>query len=72
MSFAHKVVDWMMQQRGYLIRLNKGRIFFHTMLFCSIADFCSANLTSTVIFFHDILRLATSTHACELTELSLF
>ena len=38
------------------------------MLFCSKADFCSANLTSKVIFFNEILRLSTSTHACELTD----
>ena len=28
MSFVHKVVHWMMQRRGYLVRLNKDRIFF--------------------------------------------
>ena len=70
MSFAHKVVLWVMQQRGYLVRLNKRQnfYFFHTLLFCSKADFRSANLTSEVIFFNEILRVATSTNACELTE----
>ena len=72
MSIAHKVVHWMMQQRGYLVRLNKRQSFFFfshvTALFCSKADFSSANLTSEVIFFNEILRVATSTNACELTE----
>ena len=35
MSFAHKVVLWVMQRRGYLVRLNKRQNFFHTLLFCS-------------------------------------
>ena len=53
--------------------LTKGRIFFHTLLFCGKADFRSANLTSKVIFFDDIVRVASSTNACELTvESSLF
>ena len=51
MSFAHKVVIWVMQRRGYLVRLKKGRIFPHMLLFCSKADFGSTNLTSEVIFF---------------------
>ena len=52
MSFAHKVVLWVMQRRGYLVRLNKRPFFFfHTLFFCSKADFRSANLTSAVIFF---------------------
>ena len=42
--------------------------FFHTLLVCSKADFRSANLTSEVIFFNEILRVAISTNACELTE----
>ena len=46
----------------------KGRIFFHTLLFCSKADFRSANLTSEVIFFNEIVRVASSTNACELDE----
>ena len=68
MSFAHKVVLWVMQRRGYLVRLNKRQNFFHKLLFCRKADFLSANLTSEVIFFIEILRVATSTNACELTE----
>ena len=51
MSFAHKVVLWVMQRRGYLVRLNKRKNFFDTLLFCSKGDFRSANLTSEVIFF---------------------
>ena len=68
MSFSHKVVLWVMQQRGYLVRLNKRKNFFHTLLFCSKGDFCSANLTSVVIFFNEILRVAISTNVYELTE----
>ena len=41
--------------------------FFHTLLFCSEADFRSANLTPEVIFFKEVVRVA-STKACELTE----
>ena len=41
--------------------------FFHTLLLCSKADFRSANLTSEVIFFKEIVRVA-STKVCELTE----
>ena len=69
MSFAHKVVLWVIHRRGYHVRLNKRQnFFFHTLLFCSKADFRSANLTSEVIFFNEILRVAISTNACELTE----
>ena len=68
MSFAHKVVLWVMQRRSYLVRLNKGRSFLHMLLFCSKADFRSTNLTSEVIFFNEIVRVATSTNACEVTE----
>ena len=68
MSFAHKVALGVMQEQCYLVRLNKRQIFFHTLLFCSKADFRSANLTSQVIFFNEIVRVATSTNACELTE----
>ena len=64
MSFALYVL----QQRGYLVRLNKMQNFFHTLLFCSKANFRSANLTSKVIFFNEIVRVATSMNACELTE----
>ena len=68
MSFAHKVVLWVMQRRGYLVSLKKGRIFFHTLFFCRKADFRSANLTSEGIFFNEILRVATSTNAYEINE----
>ena len=68
MSFAHKVVRWVMQRRGYLVRLNKRQNFSHTLLFCSKADFRSANLTSEVTFFNEIVSAATSTNAYELTE----
>ena len=69
MSFAHKVVLWVMQRRGYFVRLNKRQNFFlHTLLFCSKAYFRSANLTSEVIFFNEILRVANSTNASELTD----
>ena len=59
MSFAHKVVLWVMQQRGCLVRLNKRQSFFHTLLLCSKADFHSANLTSKlkVIFFNEFVRV---------------
>ena len=58
-----------MERRGYFVRLNKRQIFFfHTLLFCRKADFRSANLDSEVIIFNEILRVATSTNACELTE----
>ena len=50
---------------GYLVRLNKRQNFFHTLLFCSKADFHSANLNPAVIFFNEILRVAISTNACE-------
>ena len=67
MSFAHKVFLWVMQRRGYFVRLNKMQDFFHKLLFCSKGDFRSANLTFEVIFF-EIVRVATSTNPCELTE----
>ena len=66
MSFDHKIVLWVMQRLGYLVILNKRQNFFHTLLVCSKADFRSANLTSEVIFVNEILRVATSTNACEL------
>ena len=69
MSFALKIVLWVMQRWGYLIRRNKRQNFFPMLLFCSKADFSSANLTSEVIFFfNEIVRVAISTNACELTE----
>ena len=58
MSFAHKFVLWVMQRRGYLVRLNKRQNFFHTLLFCSKPNFRSANLTSKVMFFDEIVRVA--------------
>ena len=52
MSFADKVVLWVMQGRDYLLRLIKRQIFFfHTLLFCSKTDFRSANFTSGQFFF---------------------
>ena len=68
MSFAHKVVLGVMQQQCYLVRLNKRQIFFHTLLFCRKPDLHSANLTSEILFFNEILRVATGTNACELME----
>ena len=68
MSFAHKVVLWVMQQQCYLVRLNKRQIFFTSYCFVGKPDLRSANLTSEVIFFNEILRVATTTNACELTE----
>ena len=65
---THKVVPWEMQRRGYVVRLKKRQYFFHTLLFCNKADFRSANLTFEVIFSKEILRVATRTNACELTE----
>ena len=50
-----KVVLWVMQRRGYLVRLKKRQNFFHTLLFCSKADFRSANLTSEAIVFNEIV-----------------
>ena len=35
------------------------------LLFCSKADFHSANLTSQVIFFNEIVRVTTSKNVCE-------
>ena len=67
MSFAPKVVVWVMQRRGYLVTEQKAE-FFHTLLFCSKADFCSANLTSEGNFFNEIVRVASSANVCELTE----
>ena len=67
MSFAHIVVLSVMQRRGYFVTERKAE-FFHTLLFCGKADFRSANLTSVVIFFNEIVMAASSTNACELTE----
>ena len=69
MSFAHKVVLWVMQRRGYCKTEQKAEFFFffHTLFFCSEADFRSANLTSEVIIYNEISRVATSTNAWRLT-----
>ena len=53
---------------GVTLSMNKRQNFFHTSLFCSKSDYRSANLTSEVIFFKDIVRIGSSTNACELTE----
>ena len=67
MLFANKVVLWVMQRPGLPGRTElKGRI--SRVLFCSKADCRSANLTSEVIFFNEIVRVASSANACELTE----
>ena len=66
MSFAHNFVLLVMQRRGYFVTEQKPE-FFHSLLFCGKADFRSANLTSEVIFFNEIVRVASS-NACELTE----
>ena len=42
-----------MQRLGYLVNEQKAE-FFHTLLFCSKADFRLASLTSEVIFFNEI------------------
>jgi len=68
MSFAHKVVLWVMQRRSYLVTEQKAEFFFHTLLFCSKADFRSVNLTSEVFFFYEKVRVVSSTNACELTD----
>ena len=68
MSFAHKVVLWVMQRCGCLVTEQKADFFFHTLLFCSKAEFRSANLNSEVIFFIEKARTASSTNLCELTE----
>ena len=41
--------------------ITKGRILFRTFSFCCKADFCSENLTSGIIFFNEILGVASST-----------
>ena len=43
--------------------VTKGRIFFRTSLFFCKADFRSVNLTSEVIFFHQIMRVTSSAKA---------
>ena len=63
-----------MQWRVYL-ETEQTAEFFSTLYcfvsICSKANFCSANLTSEgseVIFFNEIVRVASSTNACELNE----
>ena len=63
MSFTHKVVLWVMQRRGYLVTEQNAEFFFKLYLVCSKVDFCLANLTSEVIFFSEIVRVASSTNA---------
>ena len=58
---------WVPLTAGLYVVTEQKAEFFHTLLFCSKADFRSANLTSEVIFFKEIVRVA-STKACELTE----
>ena len=58
---------WEPLTAGLYVVTNKRQNFFHTLLFCSKADFRSANLTSEVIFFKGVVRVA-STKACQLTE----
>ena len=69
MSFAHKVVLWVMQGRDYLLRLIKGKIFFFTR-YCFVVKPTSVQqiLPPGNFFFNDILRVAIRTNACELTE----
>ena len=64
MLFVHKVVLWVMQRRGYLVRLNKRQNFFFTR-YCFVVK---PTLTSEVIFFNAIVGVATSKNACELPE----
>ena len=65
MSFAHKCLIGRCNGRVTLY-LNKRHNFFKPILFCNKTDFRSANLTSEVTFFNEILRAASSTNACEL------
>ena len=60
-----------MQWRVDLVTEQKAEFFSTLYCFvsiCSKADFCSANLTSEVIFFNEIVRVASSANACELNE----
>ena len=61
MSFAHKVVLWVMMQP---CKTEQKAEFFFTR-YCFVVK---PTLTSEVIFFNAIVRVATSTNACELTE----
>ena len=42
------MVEW------YFVTEEKAGFFFHSLLFCSNAHFCSANVTLEVIFFNEI------------------
>ena len=59
---------WVPLTAGLYVVTEQKEEFFHSLLFCSKADFRSANLTSEVIFFNEIVKVATSKSACELTE----
>ena len=67
MSFAHKVVLLVMKRRRYFATEQKAELL-SLFIVCGKADFRSANLTSEVIFFNGIVRVASSTNAWELTE----
>ena len=55
-----------MQRRGYLVDEQKPE--FQFTLCCFVVKRISlANLTSEVIFFNEIVRVASSTNTCELT-----
>ena len=58
---------WVQLTAGLYVVTEQRAEFFHTLLFCSEADFRSTNLTSGVIFFKEVVRVA-STKACQLTE----
>ena len=69
MSFAHKVVLWEMQRPCYLITEQKAEFFF--TLYCFVVKPTSVqqiyNLQG-IIFFNEIVRVASNTNARELTE----
>ena len=52
----------------YNVTEQKAEFFFLSLLFCSKADFRSANLICEVIFFNKIVWVASSTKACELAK----
>ena len=58
---------WVSLTEGLYVVTDQKAEFFHTLLFCSKADFRSTNLTSEAMFFKEVVRVA-STKACELTE----
>ena len=57
-------------QGNYLVLKTeqKADFFFTCYSFVGKPDLRSANLTSKVIFFNEILRVTTGMNACELTE----